>query len=248
MRGRFHLSIVGLIACTSLLRAEPPRFQSHKGETLSYHAVQTTKIVQSIPDEKTGKPIVDDATTRIDLVRKWKVIDVDGKGVATLEMSIASMRFERKSGKDVDVFDSTKPDDLNKREMAKHVGPVLAVLRMDPVGRLVEVKESKVGPATRFAADLPFKLTLPETTPKTGDAWHRTYTIQIDPPLGTGEKYQATQNYTCLQPKSGLIAIGLSTEVKDMPTQAADQIPLLPMCAKGLCISRPKQAAITPPG
>ena len=119
--------------------------------------------MKPLSTRKTNKPVEVEATTKVDLIRNWKVVDVDDKGVATLEMSIASMRMERKAGSDEDVFDSTKPDDLNKNELAKHVGPVLAVLRIDPQGKLVEVKESKVGPATRFATDLPFKLVLPES-------------------------------------------------------------------------------------
>ena len=46
-------------------------------------------------------------------MRRWKVTDVDTDGVATLEMTIASMRWEQKaSGGEAEVFDSTKPDDL----------------------------------------------------------------------------------------------------------------------------------------
>jgi hypothetical protein len=217
----------------ALVRADAPRFQFRKGETLSYHLVQSTRIIETVPDDKTSKPVVAESSTKVDLVRKWKVIDVDDKGVAALEMSIASMRWERRAGTEEDIFDSSKPDDLNKKEMAKHVGPVLATLRIDSFGRLVEVKDSKVGPATRFATDLPFKLILPETEPKPGDAWDRSYTIQLDPPLGTGEKYAASQKYTCLGPKSGLLTVALTTSVKDMPMQASEQIPLLPLIAEG---------------
>ena len=45
---------------------------------------------------------------KADLVRHWKVVDADARGVATIEMSIASMRWERKAGNDEDVFDSSK--------------------------------------------------------------------------------------------------------------------------------------------
>jgi hypothetical protein len=214
-------------------RAEAPRFRFHKGETLAYHLVQTTRITETVPDDKTNKPVAVEALTKVDLIRHWKVTDVDMTGTATLEMSIASMRWERKAGKDQDVFDSTKPDDLNKSEMAKHVGPVLAILRIDSLGRLVEVKESKVGPAARFATDLPFKLVLPEIDPKPGLGWDRTYTIRLDPPLGTGEKYAATQRYTCQEPRSGFLTVALTTAIKDAPAQAGDQIPLLPLAPEG---------------
>jgi hypothetical protein len=227
------IAFASLVACGGVVAADAPRFRFQKGETLSYHVVQTTRIIDTVLEEKTEKPLVVEATTKIDLVRKWKVTDVDDKGVATLEMTIASMRFERRCGKDEDVFDSTKPDELNKNEMAKHVGPVLAVLRIDPRGQVVEVKESKVGPATRFTADLPFKLILPETATKVGESWDRSYLIQLDPPLGTGEKYATVQKYTSQEPKSGLVTIGLATEVKEMPLTTADQIPLLPMIPEG---------------
>jgi len=230
---RFVLLAAVVLSSLSGARADAPRFRFHKGETLAYHLVQTTRITETVPDEKTTKPVETEALTKADLIRHWKVADVDANGVATLEMSIASMRWERKAGKDEDVFDSSKPDDLNKSEMAKHVGPVLAVLRIDPQGRLVEVKESKVGPAARFAAELPFKLALPDAEPKPGETWDRTYTIQLDPPLGTGEKYAATQRYTCQEPKGGFLTVGLTTSIKDAPTPAAEQIPLLSLMPEG---------------
>jgi hypothetical protein len=228
------LSFVALVLSASVATADVPRFHFAKGETLAYHLVQTTNITETVPDEKTSKAVVTEVATKVDLVRHWKVADVDDKGIATLEMSIAAMRWERKTGKEEDVFDSSKPDDLNKSEMAKHVGPVLAVLRIDAQGKLVEVKESKVGSAARFAVELPFKLTLPDMDLKVGEAWDRTYTIQLDPPLGTGEKYAATQKYTIQEPKSGFLTVGVATTIKDGPTQASDQIPLLPMTQEGI--------------
>lgn len=233
MFSKRFLSFAITLAAACSASADGPRFQFRKGETLTYHLVQTTKVVEVVLEEKTAKPQEVEANTKVDLVRKWKVSDVDDKGIATLEMSIASMRFERKAGAEEDIFDSSKPDDLNKNELAKHVGPVLAILRVDQLGKLVEVKESKVGPATRFASELPFKLVLPTTPAKVGDAWDRSYTIQLDPPLGTGEKYEATQKYTCLEPKSGLLTLSLATSIKEMPTQSAEQIPLLPLLPEG---------------
>jgi hypothetical protein len=228
------LSVLVLVLVAGGASAEPPRFRFVKGEVMAYHLVQTTHVTEVVLDEKSGKPVETVVTTKVDLIRHWKVSDVDDKGAATLEMSIASMRWERKAGSEEDVFDSTKPDDLNKKEMAKHVGPILAVLRVDPQGKVVEVKESKVSPATRLAADLPFKLALPDAEPKVGESWDRMYTIQLDPPLGTGEKYAAVQKYTCQEPRGGFLTVGLTTQFKDPPAQTADQIPLLPLTQEGL--------------
>lgn len=227
------LTALAALACCTAARAGPPRFRFQKGENLDYHLVQTTRVTESVPDEKTNKPVETETTTKVDLVRRWKVAGVDDRGVATLEMSILSMRVERTAGDQEDVFDSSKPDDLNKGEMAKHIGPVLAVLKVDARGQLVEVTESKVAPPARFAAELPFKLTLPEAEPKPGDGWDRTYTIQLDPPHGTGEKYAAAQKYACREPKAGFLTVGLTTEVKDPPAEAAEQVPLLPLMPEG---------------
>jgi hypothetical protein len=225
------LVLVALVAAVA--RADAPRFKFAKGETLSYHLVQTTQVIETVPEGKTNKPVETAATTKVDLIRKWRVTDVDDKGIATVELTIASMRWERKAGDEEDVFDSSNPDDLNKSEMAKHVGPVLAVLRVDPLGKVVEVKESKVGPAARFEAELPFKFVLPGTATKSGELWDRTFTIQLDPPLGTGEKYTGTQKYHGLEPKNELLPVRLTTEIKELPTSAAEQIPLLPHLAEG---------------
>lgn len=227
-------ALVVLMLFTALASAEPPRFRFTRGETLAYRLVQTTNATELVLDEKTSKPVETTIATKADVVRHWKFVDVDERGVATVEMSIASMRWERRAGKEEDVFDSSRPDDLNKKELAKHVGPVLAVLRIDPQGKVVEVKESRVGPASRFATDLPFKLVLPDTEPKVGETWDRSYTIQLDPPLGTGEKYPAVQRYTCREPQGGLLAVSLATEVKELPAAAADRVPLLPLTQEGL--------------
>lgn len=227
------LCFVVLALSTSSAFAEPVWFRFAQGETLAYRLVQTTNVTETVIDEKSKKPVERAVATRVDLVRHWKVSAVDGAGVATVEMSIASIRWARKIGEEEDVFDSTKPDDLNRKEMARHIGPVLAVLRIDPRGRLIEVKESQVGPAARFAAELPFKLVLPDAEPKVGESWTRTYTIQLDPPLGTGEKYAAVQTYTRRESRGEFVTVGLSTQVKDTPAEVTDQIPLLPLTQEG---------------
>lgn len=227
------LPIVPLLVLGTV-RAEVPRFQFTKGETLSYRLTQTTKITDTVVDDKTGKPVATVSSTKLDVVRNWKVIDVDDKGVATVEFNISTMRWERTVNNETDVFDSSKPDELNKGEMAKHVGPVLAIARIDARGQVVEVKESKAGSAARLQSDLPFKCTLPGTAIKVGDRWDRTLSIQLDPPFGTGEKHEATQTFSLLEPRSGLATIGITVALKSPPAITAEQIPLLPHLGEGM--------------
>ena len=227
------VSVVVLATMVGVSLAEPPRFKFQKGETLTYHLVHTTRVTEIVIDEKTNKSVETEATTNVDLTRKWKVTEVNAAGVATLEMTIASIRWERKAGKDEDIFDSTKPDDLNKSELAKHVGPVLAIVCVDGNGRVVEVKQSKAAPAERFQAELPFKIVLPAMEPTLGESWNRSFSVKLDPPFGTGEKYAASQKYVCQEPKSGLLTLSVSTEIKELPASASEQIPLLPTLIEG---------------
>jgi hypothetical protein len=225
-------SLIGLLGALPA-SAEPARFKFEKGQVLTYNIVQATKVAEVIIDEKTNKPEEQVHFTKNTVVRRWKIVDVDDKGVATLEMTIVSMRCERKlpDGSE-DVFDSAKPDKLNKDEMAKMVGPVLAIVRVDTQGKLVEVKESKFG-SNRLSIELPLKLVLPDASPKEGQSWEREFAIKLDPPQGTGESYDAVQKFTAKAPVNGFLTVGVATSIKDMPKEAADQIPLLNMLTEG---------------
>jgi hypothetical protein len=226
-------TLLGLLAVSSA-SAQPARFKFEKGQVLTYHIVQTTKATETTIDEKTSKPVTHEHATKHTADRRWKVVDIDAKGIATLDMTITAMRWEQKlPNGETDVFDSAKPDDLNKSEMAKLIGPVLAVVRVDPTGKLVEVKESKFGSSSRFATDLPFKVILPPSGPKEGQTWDRVFTVKLDPPHGTGEIYEALQKYTAKPTVNGFAVINVATTINEMPAQVSDQIPLLPMLLEG---------------
>ncbi len=227
------LGLLCLLLGVSSSFGAAPRFKFTKGDTLSYKVVQVTSTEESFPDEK-GKIEEVKHTTRAEIVRKWKVTDVDEKGIATLEMSIGSLKWNHTlpDGKD-ESFDSDKPDELNKKEMAKMVGTTLAILRIDAQGKLLEVKQSKAGPESRFFADLPFKVIFPEAETKMGDSWTRDYALVLEPPHGTGEKFDSQQKYTHAEAKGGLMVIGLTTTLKKAPSSVTEQIPLIPMQNEG---------------
>ncbi len=219
---------------TASASAEPARFKFVKGQVLVYNIVQYTKVTETLVDEKTSKPVETELVTRHTVARHWRTTDVDAKGTATFEMTIASMRWERKPpGGMAEVFDSALPDSLNKEEMAKLIGPVLAVIRVDAFGKVIEVKESKFSSSARFAAELPFKIILPASGLAPGQSWDRPFTIKLDPPHGAGETYEAKQLYKSGAPVNGLSTIGITTTVNEMPKQVSDQIPLLPMLLEG---------------
>jgi len=224
------LIVLGLasVAC-----AQSPGWHFHweKGQVLTYR-VEHVSSATEVADGKTNG-----FSSKLTLTKRWQVTDVDAAGVATLAMSLTAMRHEvtPPDGKTL-LFDSADPNhsdaDLTK-ELSKYVGSVLAVLRVDSYGQLVEVKESKHGPASKFESDLPFKLVVPAADVKEGNAWERKYKITLEPPQGTGEKYDAKQTYTCKAIKNGEATVAFTTTVVNPPASLADQRPLLPMQTEG---------------
>jgi hypothetical protein len=207
------------------------RFHWDKGHVLTYRVTHVSTATEVVGGKTNG------FSSKLTLTKRWQVKDVDADGVATLEMSMTAMRHEitPPDGKAL-LYDSADPDHSDpamKEELSRYVGTVLAVLRVDRYGRVVEVKESKHGSASRFESDLPFKVAVPGTDVKAGAAWERKYKITLDPPQGTGEKFDARQTYTCKSIKDGSATIAFTTTIINPPASVADQRPLLPMQTEG---------------
>ncbi len=231
MRGYGIVILIGIVLAQSAGAQTPVRFAWKQGQTLSYRVEQTT----SASDTADGKTT--EAGSQMTTLKRWQVLAVDSAGVATLQLSVASLHFEVKSPKGetlmFDSKDSEKSDPQLKEQMAKYVGPPLAVLRVDSLGRVVEVKESKQAPASRFESELPFVISLPSQGLQVGAGWERPYQITLEPPQGTGEKFQAVQKYGCQKIEGAAVTISLTTAIKNLPTNQVDQMPLLEMQPEG---------------
>jgi len=208
------------------------RFQWRSGEKLQYRVAQDT----TVQDTADGQTLA--TQTKLNLTKQWTVANVDSAGVATLQMSLLHLRMETKKGNgDPIIFDSSKTDsqqaELNK-EMLQYIGQPIATLRIDSQGRVIEVKESKFGPASRFTSELPFRLTLPDVGPIAGQSWERTYSVKLEPPQGAGETYDAVQKYTATAINDGIATITLTTQIKNLPEAAVDRISLIPMSPTGV--------------
>lgn len=232
-----------LIACSVALSlaavaiAQPavpaaPRFKWEAGKTLTYRVVQQTTVTETTLDEKTEKPRTGEAKTSLTLVRKWTVKDVDKQGVATLEMSISEMKNEfRQPDGSTSVTDSSKPEDA--KAMAAFLNKPIVTVRIDPQGKLVEVKEAKGSSAARLHAELPFRVVLPDAAAEAGATWERPFAVKLDPPHGTGESYDFVQKYTSKGTKDGLFIVGVDTALKAPPKAVSEQVPLVPMLWTG---------------
>lgn len=210
----------------------PLRFKWQQNQVLTYKVLQRTTVRETALDEKTGKPVTTEASTNLSLMKKWTVKDVDAAGVATLVMTITQMKNEirRPDGSDL-VLDSANPE--NAKEMAEFLNVAVLTVRVDQQGRIVEVKEAKAGSSNRLQAELPFRLMLPDTGPTAGQTWDRTFTLKLDPPLGTGESYDFAQKYTCNSIKDGLAVATIETNLKAPPKALAERVPLVPMLWSG---------------
>lgn len=233
-----RLAVLSLSVAVPALAQPPapapaaPRFKWESGKVLAYRVVQTTTVKETVLEEKTEKPVTTEARTSLVLVRKWTVKDVDKDGVATLEMSITEMKqeFRQPDGMNV-VVDSAKPEDA--KNMTAFLNKPIVTVRIDPQGKLVEVKEAKGG-AARLQAELPFRLTLPDAAPAAGQAWDRPFAVKLDPPNGTGESYDFTQKYVSKgATKEGLLVVGVETALKAPPKTTGEQVPLVPMLWTG---------------
>jgi hypothetical protein len=233
MARHMTLSAMAALAFVAVATAQSPapRFLWKADLTLDYKVEQTTTV------NDTDKNKTDTFVTKLNLTKRWQVTEMDSAGVATLQLSLLAVRMEtRKPNGQTDVFDSQNLDkanaDLNK-DMLQYIGQPIAVLRFDGLGRLMEVKKSIFGPASRFQSDLPFRIALPLASPTVGQTWDRSYLIKLEPPQGAGETYGAIQKYTCKSITADTLTVGLTTMVKELPDASADRIPLVPFQPEG---------------
>jgi hypothetical protein len=224
--------LVGLLAASAAPAQTPPwRFHWQPGQVLTYRVEQITSATDVVGDSKS------ETATKLNNVKRWKVLEVDKTGVATLQLSLQSLRLETKtpSGEAL-LFDSENLDKSNpqmREQLAKYVGVPLAVLRIDGSGKVIEVKESKFGPASKYESEPPFVLTLPSEEAKAGLTWGRDYVITLEPPQGTGEKFQAAQKYVCKNVANGAATVALTTTLKTQPEAVADRVPLVQVQPEG---------------
>ncbi len=183
-----------LIVSGNVSAQAPVRLRWQTGQVLLYKVEQAIAITEIAGEKKV------ETTIKMNNTKRWQVLSVDANGVATIQHSLVALRQEMiaADGKTL-LFDSANPDNSTpelKEELSKFIGPPLAVLRVDALGRVLEVKESKFGPASRYETELPFVGVLPVEALAIGKTWDRSYNLTLDS-QGAGEKYAAVQHYVC---------------------------------------------------
>jgi hypothetical protein len=209
-------------ASTATAQTADWRFHWQQGQSLHYRVEHTTHVAEVVSGSKV------ETTSKVQLIKRWQVLSVDAQGTATVQMSITAMRNEQtRPGGEVLLYDSREPDKSTpalREQMEKFINQPLAVLRVDAFGKVIEVAK---GPANRYDSELPFGLTLPAAAVSPGQSWERSYAITLDPPLGTGEKYPATQKFVCTKAADGLAVFTVATVLAKQPDSKLEQLPLL---------------------
>jgi hypothetical protein len=226
---RLHLAIILLVAFTVPASAQTRwQFQWTKGQALNYKIKHNTSVIEVVDSVKNT------SDSLLDLVNRWQVLDVDAQGVATLQLTLTAMRNEQKRGNgETLLFDSQNPDKSTpelREQMKKYIGSTLAIVRIDGHGRVHEVKQ---GSAATYEAEPPFLVVFPEAKPMAGQAWRRPFNVVLDPPFGTGEKFEAEQRYECKSITGTKATVAMTTHFKTMPDNLRERLPLLQKDAVG---------------
>ena len=224
---RTGMAALAVLVATSAAQAQaPPRLRWQAGQVLVYRAEHNTYASETAGDGKS------ETKSRLVVTKRWQVLGVDAAGVATLQFSLTGLLSEitRPNG-EVLRFDSAAPDKSTpalREQCQQYVGAPLAVIRVDGQGKVLEVKEARpgFGSPAKYENDPPFKVWLSATALAPGASWERPYQLTLEPPLGTGEKYEAAQRFTCKAIQGGLATLAMTTAVKAPPAAAADQVPV----------------------
>jgi hypothetical protein len=231
MKSSWIVAGIVVLLCGQTAQAQAWQFRWQKGQVFSYKVRHHTAVAEVL----TGTKV--ESESQLELVKRWQVLDVDEQGVATLQLTLAAMRTEQKrpSG-DTLIFDSEHPERGTpelREQMGKFVGQTLAVLRVDGYGRTLE---AKVGSLARYQAEPPFVLVFPKAEATQGQMWTRPYPIVIEPPLGTGESYEAQQKYRCAKLAGHEATVEVTTEMKTRPEIAQERLPLLQKEVSGTAV------------
>lgn len=244
---RYHtlgLTVLACLLAASLAEAQTlGRFQFKKGQVLQYKVEQTTNATDTLGETKSV------LTSRVEQLKCWQVAAVESDGTATLQLSLLKLKMQQRlpSGETWE-FDSTNPEQSHKQlreQLSPFVGKALALLRVDAQGKVLEVKSTMQGSARRYESELPFVVTLPGTDLQTTQTWSRPYRIILDPPLGTGERFNAEQTFQSRGVNNGLVAISFATTIKEQPKEALERLPLLQMQPQGEAVFDPRLGLMT---
>ncbi|GBD36361.1 hypothetical protein HRbin36_01484 [bacterium HR36] len=232
-----HWVLFSLVGVSILARGyaqENPRFRFQPGEVLQYRVQQTTKVMHTLAGETS---VLESST---ELVKRWEIQEVGADGTVVMQLTIPQIKLTQKlpTGQSVH-YDSTKPDDSHpalKQQMEQFLGKPTVRLKIDARGNVLQAQPLVTVSVGHFASEPPFAVVLPPEPWKTQLRWTRPYSLVLEPPLGTGDEYQAEQQLELRALNERQAEITWVTHVKGAPTTATERIPLLQKLTRGVAV------------
>jgi hypothetical protein len=120
--------------------------------------------------------------------------------------------------------------------MEQFLGKPTVKLHVDGRGRVVHAQPLLNVPVGHFANEPPFAIILPEEAWQPQMRWVRPYSLTLEPPLGTGEKYDLEQQFELRSLNQQQAEITWATHVKNPPVTPSEKIPLLQKISRGVAL------------
>src|SRR3954451_8173754 len=138
MRRGMAAVLAGLVLASGAWAQAPARWHWQAGQVLVFKVEAASLAAEVVGDAKV------EIKTKHSVTKRWQVLAVDTSGVATLQLSNTALTYEatRPDG-EVLRYDSAHPDKSTpeiRDQFSRYVGQPLAVLRVDGLGRVLEVK------------------------------------------------------------------------------------------------------------
>jgi hypothetical protein len=172
-----------------------------------------TRVVHLATVETKIKGVAQSTKSRTVSTRLWKIRDVDAAGNITFDHSVERVEMwnsvEGRQEVHFDSADGTAPP-AEFATVAKTVGKVLATIKIDPHGRILERNNAQaqfnpgIGEVT-----IPF----PNIPVKAGNTWSIPDELKLPSDDGTVKKIQTRQQYKLEKVEAGVATISLQTQV-----------------------------------
>lgn len=208
------------LAFASLVLVAAPTLAAEDGQkyTLAYKFQPGEQIRYSIDHRASIRSTIEGTTqnaiTKSDSVKLWKVIDVTpGEEIELLHMVERVKMSNRLPDRAEMIYDSTQDDTppAGFEDAAAAVGVPLSVVRITPHGEIIEREVKHKQPAADSEA--PITLLLPEKPVAVGDTWNEPRTVQVRTQDGATRDIKTRRHYKLAKVSEGVANIDVSYQV-----------------------------------
>jgi hypothetical protein len=185
------------------------RYQFHPGETVRWQVVRQEAVRTSI----SGTTQLTESVTSSTMA--WRVKDVDANGAATFEYTVEDADYWNHLSGHEPVRYNSKTDKVPPQgytDVAQSIGKPLAIITLDPQGKLLGRQRMPVKGATASEGQF-LTVPLPTAALAVGENWTLPADVDLPLPNGMNKKIKMLQRFTLQDVKTGVATISMATEV-----------------------------------